>query len=335
MNVRPGRAIVFFAGAGLALALGGCAAGPGAPMGAIPPAGAPKFAQADGGNVAFAEFNNSAFPYRGMIPPDADNDKARPFLDVDNAGRLGHTSPRGGLLWEDATFNDRRVLIAAANDFDPNRPGALVVFFHGNQTTLARDVVDRQHAVRQLAQSDLNAVLVAPQLAVDANDSSAGNFWRPGAFARFLDEAESKLADLYPDAARGAFRRMPVIVVAYSGGYLPAAYSLVQGGAGDRIRGVVLFDALYGESDKFADWIEGARYGAFFVSAYSSSTREQNAALRARLQRDGVAVRNGLPDALRPGMVAFVDSGDVSHEDFVNVAWTGDPLRDILSRVGR
>jgi hypothetical protein len=337
MNVRPSRAIASFSGVGLALALAGCAGGPGAPLESnlSSPSGQPQFVQMNGANVAFAEFKNSAFPYRGLIPPDADNDKARPFLDVDEGGRLGHSSPRGGLLWEDATYNDRHVLLAAGNDFDPNRPGALVVFFHGNQTTLARDVVERQQTVRQLAQSDFNGVLVAPQLAVDANDSSAGNFWRPGAFAQFLDEAEARLADLYPNASRAAFRRMPVVIVAYSGGYMPAAYSLAQGGAENRIRGVVLLDALYGEEDKFAHWIEGARSSAFFVSAYSNSTRDNNVSLRARLQRDGVAVQSGLPDGLRPGVVAFVDSGDVRHEDFVNVAWTGDPLRDILSRLER
>ncbi len=42
----------------------------------------------------------------------------------------------------------------------------------------------------------------------------------------------------------------------------------------------------------------------------------------------------GLPESLRPGVVAFVDAGDVSHEDFVNVAWTSDPLRDVLSSDG-
>ena len=144
---------------------------------------------------------------------------AKPFLDVSADGRLGHTSPRGGLLWEDTTYNDRHVLLAAGPDFDPNRPGVMVVYFHGNQTILARDVVGRQQTVRQLAQSNLNAVMVAPQLAVDAANSSAGNFWRPGAFAQFLDEADGKLAELYPGTSRGTFRRMPVIIVAYSGGY--------------------------------------------------------------------------------------------------------------------
>jgi len=334
MTVRPTRVLCCAAGVGLALAVAGCNAGPGPVAGLT--GGGSTMQAAGGGNVAFAEFKTSAFPYRGMIPADADtNERAKPFLDVSADGRLGHTSPRGGLLWEDTTYNDRRVLLAAGPDFDPSRPGVIVVYFHGNQTILARDVVDRQQTVRQLAQSNLNAVMVAPQLAVDAADSSAGNFWRPGAFAQFLDEAAGRLADLYPGTSRWTFHHMPVIVAAYSGGYEAAAFSLAEGGAGDRVRGVVLLDALYGEVDKFARWIEASRGGAFFVSAYSTSTHDQNAALRAQLQRDGVAVENGLPDDLRPGVVAFVDSGDVNHDNFVNVAWTSDPLSAVLSRIDR
>ena len=63
----------------------------------------------------------------------------------------------------------------------------IIVFFHGNNATLSRDVIARQQIVRQLADSGLNAVLVAPQLAVDAQDSSAGRFWSPGGFAAFLE----------------------------------------------------------------------------------------------------------------------------------------------------
>ena len=334
MTVRPTRVLVYAAGVGAMLALAGCNAGP-APVAGVTGGGSTMQATG-GGNVAFAEFKTSAFPYRGAIPADADNnDRAKPFLDVNDGGRLGHTSPRGGLLWEDANYSDRRVLLAAGPDFDPSRPAVMVVYFHGNQTILARDVVGRQQTVRQLAQSNLNAVMVAPQLAVDAPDSSAGNFWRLGAFAQFLDEAAGKLADLYPGTSRWTFHHMPVVVVAYSGGYMAAAYSLAQGGAGDRIRGVVLLDALYGEVDKFERWIEASRGGAFFVSAYSASTHDENAALRGRLQRDGIAVENGLPNNLGPGVVAFIDSGDVNHDDFVSVAWTSDPLSAVLSRVNR
>jgi len=334
------RVLDVFCLLGLVVALAGCASPPSAPQvstGAPPPAAAPaQLSDAGGVQVAYVEFKNSAFPYRGDIPASQDNEDAgKPFLNVEENGRLGHKSPRGGVHWEDETYSDRRVLVAASPNFDPKAPGVIVVYFHGNNATLARDVVGRQHAPRQVAASRLNAVMVAPQLAVDARDSSAGNFWREGGFSAFLEEAETKISKYFPNATRSDFARMPVVIVAYSGGYLPAAFSLAHGGARERIKGVVLLDALYGEPDKFARWIEQERGRAFFVSSYSTSSRTENAAMRARLERDGVPTTSGVPAILGPGTVAFVDAGDVPHEDFVSSAWTSDPLTDVLSRVSR
>src|SRR6516162_9840308 len=314
---------------GAALLMANCA-GPTVQQGQPQKAGVTSI---DGANVSLASFENSAFPYHGLIPNYQETGKTRPFMDVDDNGRLGHSSPRGGIHWEDQTYSDRSVLLAAPQSFDPGRPGVIIVFFHGNMATLSRDVVARQQIVRQLSDSGLNAVLVAPQLAVDARDSSAGRFWSPGGFAAFLSEAQAKLGDLYP-GARGVFRRMPVVIVAYSGGYLPAVYSLAVGGEGNRVRGLVLLDALYGERDKFVSWAEGPGRGAFFVSAYSTSSRAGNEAVRAELQAAGVPTVSGLPAELTPGVVAFVDAGSVDHNDFVTSAWGGAPLRDIFSRIG-
>ena len=311
-----------------ALFLASCAA----PPRATPPGKPSGVSEIDGANVEYAAFQNSAFPYRGLIPNVQETGKSRPFLDVDDNGRLGHSSPRGGILWEDQTSNNRTGLLAAPRNFDPAQPGVIVVFFHGNNATLARDVVARQQIVRQLADSGLNGVLVVPQLAVDARDSSAGKFWSPGGFAAFLDEAEGKLGDFYPQA-RGAFGRMPVVIVAYSGGYLPAVYSLTVGGDGGRVRGIVLLDALYGEKDKFVRWAEGPGRSAFFVSAYSTSSREGNLAIEAELQQAGLAVQNQLPARLAPGVIAFVDAGSVDHNDFMTSAWGGAPLQDIFARM--
>jgi hypothetical protein len=322
----------------LALLLASCAGGPPVTREAGTPNGSlgPQFANAGGVNVAMPEFQNSAFPYHGLIPSSADGSgKDRPFMNVSDNGRLGHSSLRGGVYWEDSTYSDRHVLLAASQSFDSRGAGDLVIFFHGNDATLSRDVIDRQQAPRQFAESGLNGVLIAPQLAVDAMDSSAGRFWKPGALAAFLGEAESKLAALYPGATRATFSRMPVILVAYSGGYLPAAFALAQGGASERIRGVVLLDALYGEQDKFVDWIERSRNRAFFVSAYSRSSHEENEAMRQRLTQAGVRVQSGMPQRLGPGVVAFVDAGDADHNSFVSSAWTSDPLRDVLGRVAQ
>ena len=61
--------------------------------------------------------------------------------------------------------------------FDPKRPAVMVVFFHGHGANLAQDVYDRQQVPAQITAAGVNAVLVAPQFAVDAADSSAGKFW--------------------------------------------------------------------------------------------------------------------------------------------------------------
>ena len=130
--------------------------------------------------TALVRFENSPFPYRGEVP-----EKNRPFLDTVEGERRGHASPRGGVYWEDLTYSDRRSLLHIPKGFDPRRPALIVVFFHGNEAMLTRDVRDRQQVPRQVAASGLNAVLVAPQFAVDALDSSAGRFWQTGVFTQF------------------------------------------------------------------------------------------------------------------------------------------------------
>jgi hypothetical protein len=67
--------------------------------------------------------------------------------------------------------------------------------------------------------------------AVDAADSSVGRFSQPGAVARFVAEAADKLARLHGDPLTAkTFANMRIIIVGYSGGFLPTAYSLSIGG---------------------------------------------------------------------------------------------------------
>ena len=173
-------------------------------------------------------------------------------------------------------------------------------------------------------------------MAVDARDSSAGNFWRPGAFAPSSTRPRPSSPRSIRSARAAHSAACRSIIVAYSGGYLPAAYSLAYGGARDRVRGVVLFDALYGEPDKFARWIEaGARPRVLRQRLFRLVEGGERGVAGAAGARRRPQRQSGLPDSLRPGVVAFVDAGDVGHEDFVNYAWTGDPLRDVLSRVGQ
>ena len=172
------------------------------------------------------DFETAPFPYHGAMPG-----SGRPFLNAGDQSRRGHTNFRGHVLWESQTFSDDRVLLHIPPGFDPRRPAVMVVFFHGHGANLARDVRDRQLVPAQITGAGANAVLVAPQFAVDAADSSAGKFWEPNGFKRFLDEAAVKLAYMYGDSrSAAAFSRMPIVIVAYSGGFGPTLSVLDHGG---------------------------------------------------------------------------------------------------------
>lgn len=271
-------------------------------------------------------FDNAPFPYDGPQPGRG------PFLDVERGGQKGHRARNGQILWESETFNDRRVLVHIPEGFDPAKPAVMVVFFHGFGATLARDVRDRQLVPAQVSASGANAVLLAPQFAVDARDGSAGHFWDRGGFARFLDEAAERLARLHGDhASERAFKTMPIALVAYSGGFLPAAYALRDIDHTGRVRGVMLLDAAYGELSTYARWVAKERSG-FFVSASTNSTFAQNAHLKQMLSASGVSY-SADEDQVGRGVTFLHTGAEYTHRDYVTQAWVKNPISDLLARL--
>ena len=269
---------------------------------------------------------HSAFPYDGMMPGGV-----TPFLDSQHHGQWGHTSSRGGFNTQASTYSDKRSLLHVPKAFNPRKPACLVVFFHGNRARLEPDLIKRQRVPVQLDASKLNGALIAPQLAINVNDSSAGNFWTPDFFARYIGEAEHHLAKQtgHPEKALAA---LPIVIVAYSGGYYPTIFSLEQGGAIQRIKGVVLLDALFGEGERFADWIVEHHKQVFFASAYSAASKAENLALKAYLTRKALRIP-AWPVRLTRGTVCFIDATKAVHDDFVSQAWVEDPMAQILGRI--
>ena len=170
---------------------------------------------------------------------------------------------------------------------------------------------------------------MAPQLAFDAPDSSAGNFWKPGHFAAYIDEAAERLMRLYGDKPRRpALQRR----AAWSSSPTAAAISrpptaLLYGGAAHRIKGVILMDSLYGDEDKFAAWAAARRRLAFLLSAYTDSTKDENATLRGLLDKRRIPHADALPKALTPGTFAFVAVRFAGHAWRFYDTRLGGPIR--------
>jgi hypothetical protein len=179
-----------------------------------------------------------------------------------------------------------------------NSAVSLVVHYHGHHTTAERAIV--AHQLReQLFESKQNAILLVPQLAVMAADSSCGRLEEHGGLERMIAEALRALAarDVAAAAGRAAIPADAsigrVCVSAHSGGYHAAACSIRGGGV--PLRETYLFDALYAEADTFRDWVIAGsgrpmRSRHKLVSYYTAGTTEaQTHALFAELEQAGVA----------------------------------------------
>ena len=262
------------------------------------------------------EFENAPFPFDSGVDP-----------------RRRKVSP------EHERYSDPRVLLHIPKGFDVRKRGVIVIFFHGHRATITRDVLDRQRVADQISLANANAVLVAPQFAVNASDSSAGNFWTPGVFKWFLQDVSTELSFLHAGGYTGidlrdGYDKLDLMVVGYSGGFAPVAWAIHHGGANERLRGVVLLDALYGELDKFEKWILGDRNRRFFVSGYLGSTRARNLQLQKMLDDRNVPYRMSLDDRIRPGSITFIPGKNGErHNDYVTRAWTPNPLADLLNRL--
>jgi hypothetical protein len=250
---------------------------------------------------------------------------------------LEHAPFAGGGYRDDTVI----VFVPSHYRYQDDEGVATLVHFHGHTTTAERAMV--AHQLReQVADSKQNALLVVPQLAVMAADSSCGRLESPGGLQRLLQEvvatapreARATLGDTaFPrDAELGT-----TCISAHSGGYHAAACCLRGGGVD--VRETYLFDALYSEVDTFREWVV-ARHGeplhrrhklvSYFTEG--AQTEANDRLLRTQLERVGVLCEEELQEG-------ELSRHDISHAEAVfvrsglwhsQVTWETNALRDCL-----
>jgi hypothetical protein len=161
-------------------------------------------------------------------------------------------------------YKDSTVIVFVPHHYRFARDGrvSMLVHFHGHTSTAPLAMA--AHELReQLFDSKQNAILVVPQGPVLAADSSCGKLEVEGGFARLLDDVlrtitQSEMrVELGASAIPEGAREGTVCISAHSGGYHAAAQCVKHGGV--EVTEVYLFDALYGDSEIFRDWVLAGR----------------------------------------------------------------------------
>ncbi|MEW6265944.1 MAG: hypothetical protein AB1641_22960 [Thermodesulfobacteriota bacterium] len=242
-----------------------------------------------------ARLDHAPFPYTGKVG-DTDHD----FFDyVDPAtGERFHTGRNGERFSETACYGDSSVLFHLPNGFSAARPLIYVVFFHGILTEVNEFVRDF-YLVDQVENSGRNAILIVPQLAKHATDTSPGKFFQRKAFRRFMDEVSQVLAARLGRRHLKKLNQAPVILAAFSGGYKATALVLDRGGLDARLKGVMLLDALYDDVDRFEKWWLKNNRRTFLLNIFGAGSCEEN----SRLLADGLVRRGFRPSPEWPRQV--------------------------------
>lgn len=252
-----------------------------------------------------ASLPHAPFPYHGRV-----GDSSQPFFDKTDptTGQPLHTVSEGVYYPEDPHYLDNRVLIHLPPSFKPKKPFEILVFFHGHNTELHRTLVEEMALLKQVNASGRNVVVVAPQLALDATDSSPGKLYRREGFTHLLEDVANVLKLRVGKRFASRFAKAPVILTAFSGGYRAMAFTLDRGFANEhalhgRLKGVILLDGLYGEADKFQNWLQNPRRRGFFINLHTPSSRPLSLMLEQDWQQKNQPWFNVLDDKIKKGQI--------------------------------
>ncbi len=207
------------------------------------------------------------------------------------------------------------VIVHAPAGFDARAPLHLVVFLHGyNGCVNVLMAQGRSRCKNGAPERDgwalgrihdaagTNTLFVVPQLALAQRNGAPGAFGRPNGFRAFLEELLSKTLVEPLGRPRTLKNVASLTLVAHSAGYQTALAIAERGGVRAQLKAIVLLDALYADTDRYARLLEAqVPKGLRFVSLYLArgTPRTENQRLYRRLKRTlGSAVQDTDPAAL-------------------------------------
>jgi hypothetical protein len=201
-------------------------------------------------------------------------------------------SYEGGFYAYDGHYDDPRVSVFIPEGFEPRGSVDLVFFFHGWYSSVP-EAARYFDLFQQFSASGAKALLVLPELARDAPDSSGGKLEEEGSFTALVREL---LDRLHAEKLAPRLRAGRITLVGHSGAYHVISRILDQTGMASKVEKVVLFDALYEDLQRYADWISAGRGRFVSICAVEGDPADNARDLAAGLRQRGVRVEMAKDD---------------------------------------
>lgn len=175
----------------------------------------------------------------------------------DTGRRLGHVYS-GKLYSAKEHYNDSTVLIIAPKNLNAKKKVDLVFWFHGWGNNVDSAAI-RYELTKQFIASKRNAVLVLAEIARNAPDSYGGKLENSGVFKLLVADVLQGL--IAKQLVTQGYSAGHILLAGHSGAYRVMARVIKNGQM--PVDEVMLFDALYAETDIYLDWIKADRQHRF------------------------------------------------------------------------
>lgn len=198
-------------------------------------------------------------------------------------------------------YSDNSVLIFIPKNFYNQTAVNYVVYFHGWYNNID-SACAKFKLIEQFAESKVNAIFVFPEGPKNAPDSFGGKMEDKDGLKNLLNDVTSQLLSKQEILSDKIGK---IILAGHSGAYRAIAFSLMRGGLTDNISDVILFDALYAHTEKFAHWIDN--YKGRFINIFTEDGGTKN------------ETQNLIEDLNGWGSNYFyAEEKEVSNEDLIN-----------------
>lgn len=195
--------------------------------------------------------------------------KGELFIQKFESAPFPHPDRKNGHIYKGKTYtfqnhyNDNNVIIFIPKGIKSNEKINIVFYIHGwfNSNQKA---IGEFNLIQQFSESNKNAIFVVPEVPKNAPDSFGGKFEDKNGLLNITNDVLTFLLD---NNKINSDEVGKIILSGHSGAYRAIAFSLSQGGLTKNISDVILFDGLYGQTEKFTHWIEN--YDGRMINIYT------------------------------------------------------------------
>ncbi|HMN50315.1 MAG TPA: hypothetical protein PKD67_14315 [Ignavibacteriaceae bacterium] len=168
-------------------------------------------------------------------------------------------------------YSDSSVAIFIPKGLKPTGKINFVVYFHGWYNNID-SACAQFNLIEQFSESNKNAIFVFPEGPKNSPDSFGGKLEDKDGLKNLIDDVIKFLVSKNKIKSRDVGN---IILAGHSGAYRVISFCLMQGGLTRNISDVILFDALYGQTEKYIHWIE--KFNGRFINIYTDNggTKEE------------------------------------------------------------